>query len=185
MALYSYRDRAVVDPTACTIEGAWFRELQITSLCTSSNDVILFLKIDLKLLITIYAPLIFISVPRHEYNYTPLIFSSESYSLCTLSSDVILFLKIVIRCNLYNLHIIIIHLKTEFFPLHVREGYALLTCFSFLTVCNLTQHVMEPTYTHVKGNILDLVLSSDRVNVDGLNIFRSVFIHSDHFIGCH
>ena len=38
------------------------------------------------------------------------------------------------------------------------------------------------------GNIPDLVLSSDRVNVDGLNIFRSVFIHSDHFIvsfSCH
>ena len=56
----------------------------------------------------------------------------------------------------------------------------------FIFDCNLTQHVMEPT--HVKGNILDLVLSSDRVNVDGLNIFRSVFIHSDHFIvsfSCH
>ena len=29
---------------------------------------------------------------------------------------------------------------------------------------------------------------SDRVNVDGLNIFRTVFIHSDHFIvsfSCH
>ena len=56
----------------------------------------------------------------------------------------------------------------------------------FIFDCNLTQHVMEPT--HVKDNILDLVLSSDRVNVDGLNIFRSVFIHSDHFIAsfsCH
>ena len=46
--------------------------------------------------------------------------------------------------------------------------------------CNLTQHVMEPT--HFNGNILDLVLYSDRVNVDGLNIFRSVLIHSDHLL---
>ena len=51
-------------------------------------------------------------------------------------------------------------------------------CWSSFTGSSVLS--VEPT--HVKGNILDLVLSSDRVNVDGLNIFRSVFIHSDHFI---
>ena len=51
----------------------------------------------------------------------------------------------------------------------------------FVFDCNLTQHVSEPT--HVKGNILDLVLTSPDVAIDQLSINNSPFIanFSDHF----
>ena len=46
---------------------------------------------------------------------------------------------------------------------------------------NLSQHVMEPT--HIMGNILDLVITSPRVNNVDLSIIPSVqYFSSDHFI---
>ena len=54
-------------------------------------------------------------------------------------------------------------------------------CFcDFVFDCNLTQHILEPT--HVKGNILDLVLTTPNVVVNCLTIHpQSVFHLSDHF----
>ena len=53
-------------------------------------------------------------------------------------------------------------------------------CFcNFVYDCNLTQHVYEPT--HVKGNVLDLVLTSASVVVDHLTIHPlSAVNFSDH-----
>jgi len=51
----------------------------------------------------------------------------------------------------------------------------------FIFDCNLTQHVSQPT--HVKGNILDLVLSSASVTIDNLSVVPfSSLILSDHFV---
>ena len=50
----------------------------------------------------------------------------------------------------------------------------------FVFDCNLSQHVMVPT--HVKGNILDLILTSADVNVEHLTIKSSTFCNSDHFV---
>ena len=53
------------------------------------------------------------------------------------------------------------------------------SCFcDFVFNCNLTQHVIEPT--HVKGNILDLILTSPSVVVNSLIDPRSLFSSSDH-----
>ena len=51
----------------------------------------------------------------------------------------------------------------------------------FIFDCNLIQHVSQPT--HVKGNILDLVLSSASVSIDNLSVvpFTSLIL-SDHFV---
>ena len=53
-------------------------------------------------------------------------------------------------------------------------------CFcNFVFDCNLTQHVSEPT--HVKGNLLDLVLSSASVVVNRLTVYPlSLVDFSDH-----
>ena len=51
----------------------------------------------------------------------------------------------------------------------------------FVFDSNLTQHVTEPT--HVKGNILDLVLTSPCISLDQLSVnSSSVAILSDHFL---
>ena len=51
----------------------------------------------------------------------------------------------------------------------------------FIFACNLTQHVTQPT--HVKGNTLDLILTSAAVNVASLSIEScSHFFLSDHFV---
>ena len=51
----------------------------------------------------------------------------------------------------------------------------------FIFNCNLTQHVSLPT--HVKGNILDLDLSSASVTIDNLSVVPfSSLILSDHFV---
>ena len=50
----------------------------------------------------------------------------------------------------------------------------------FIFDCNLTQHVSQPT--HVKGNILDLVLSSASVTIDNLLVVPFSFLISDHFV---
>ena len=50
----------------------------------------------------------------------------------------------------------------------------------FIFDCNLTQYVSQPT--HVKGNILDLVLSSASVTVDNLSVVPSSSLLSDHFV---
>ena len=54
------------------------------------------------------------------------------------------------------------------------------TCFcNFVFDCNLTQHVLQST--HVKGNVLDLVLTSSNVSIDHLTIHPSSVINfSDH-----
>ena len=54
-------------------------------------------------------------------------------------------------------------------------------CFcDFVFDCNLTQHILEPT--HVKGNTLDLVLTTPNVVVNCLAIHpQSFFNLSDHF----
>ena len=52
-------------------------------------------------------------------------------------------------------------------------------CFcEFVFDCNLTQHVMGAT--HVKGNILDLIITSPNIVIDEVTILSSHF--SDHFI---
>ena len=53
-------------------------------------------------------------------------------------------------------------------------------CFcNFVFDCNLTQHVSEPT--HVKGNLLDLVLSSASVVVNRLTVYPLSLVDlSDH-----
>ena len=53
-------------------------------------------------------------------------------------------------------------------------------CFcNFIFDCNLTQHVSEPT--HVKGNLLDMVLSSASVVVNRLTVYPlSLVDFSDH-----
>ena len=52
---------------------------------------------------------------------------------------------------------------------------------NFIFDCNLTQHVLEPT--HVKGNVLDLVLTSVNVTIDHLTIHPlSVINFSDHLV---
>ena len=51
----------------------------------------------------------------------------------------------------------------------------------FVFQFNLTQHVLQPT--HIKGNILDLVLSNAKISIDNLAI-SSPCIHkfnTDHF----
>ena len=55
-------------------------------------------------------------------------------------------------------------------------------CFcNFVFDCNLSQHVLEPT--HVKGNVLDLVLTSASVVVNHLTVHPlSVASFSDHFV---
>ena len=51
----------------------------------------------------------------------------------------------------------------------------------FIFGWNLTQHVMDPT--HIKGNILDLILTSDNIQISDLTINPpGPFINSDHFI---
>ena len=51
----------------------------------------------------------------------------------------------------------------------------------FVFDCNLTQHVTEPT--HIRGNILDLVLTSPSVILDQFSINSSAdAILSDHFL---
>ena len=51
---------------------------------------------------------------------------------------------------------------------------------NFVFECDLNQHVLEPT--HVKGNILDLILTSSNVSVSNLTIHPlSVINFSDHF----
>ena len=51
----------------------------------------------------------------------------------------------------------------------------------FIFDCNLTQHVTEPT--HVKGNILDLVLTSPSITIDQLSVNSSSDANlSDHFL---
>ena len=51
----------------------------------------------------------------------------------------------------------------------------------FIFDCNLTQHVTEPT--HVKGNILDLVLTSSNITLDQFFVNSSTdAILSDHFL---
>ena len=51
----------------------------------------------------------------------------------------------------------------------------------FIFDCNLTQHVMSPT--HVKGNILDLILTSPDIDVANLFVHpSSIPLFSDHFI---
>ena len=54
-------------------------------------------------------------------------------------------------------------------------------CFcNFVFDCNLTQHVPDPT--HVKGNLLDLVLTSPSVSINSLTVHpSSVIDFSDHF----
>ena len=53
-------------------------------------------------------------------------------------------------------------------------------CFcNFVFDCNLTQHVPDPT--HVKGNLLDLVLTSQSVSINSLIVHPlSVIDFSDH-----
>ena len=51
----------------------------------------------------------------------------------------------------------------------------------FIFDCNLTQHVTEPT--RVKGNILDLVLTSPSITIDQLSVNSSSDANlSDHFL---
>ena len=51
----------------------------------------------------------------------------------------------------------------------------------FIFDCNLTQHVLQPT--HVKGDILDLVLTTSNVILNHLSVQSSPDIcFSDHFI---
>ena len=54
-------------------------------------------------------------------------------------------------------------------------------CFcNFVFDCNISQHVLVPT--HVKGNVLDLVLTSHNV-VNHLTVHPlSVASFSDHFV---
>ena len=54
------------------------------------------------------------------------------------------------------------------------------TFCEFVFDCNLSQHVMHPT--HVKGNILDLVLTTPHVNVDMVSVHSSSNNFSDHFM---
>ena len=53
-------------------------------------------------------------------------------------------------------------------------------CFcNFIFDCNLSQHVLEPT--HVRGNQLDLIISSASVDVDHVTVHPlSVVNVSDH-----
>ena len=53
-------------------------------------------------------------------------------------------------------------------------------CFcNFIFDCNLSQHVLEPT--HVRGNQLDLIVSSASVDVDHVTVHPlSVVNFSDH-----
>ena len=57
-------------------------------------------------------------------------------------------------------------------------------CFcNFVFDCNLAQHVSEPT--HVKGNMLDLVLTSPGVAVNHVTVHpHSVVYFSDHYAIC-
>ena len=49
----------------------------------------------------------------------------------------------------------------------------------FIFDCNLTQHVTEAT--HVKGNLLDLVLTTSHIDIDHLSVHsHSYFNLSDH-----
>ena len=53
----------------------------------------------------------------------------------------------------------------------------------FIFDCNLTQHILEPT--HVKGNTLDLIITSGDVSVENLSLqppSLSLFPSADHFI---
>ena len=53
------------------------------------------------------------------------------------------------------------------------------TVCNFVFDCNLTQHVSDPT--HVKGNLLDLVLTSPSISVNHLIVHPlSVVNFSDH-----
>ena len=66
---------------------------------------------------------------------------------------------------------------------HTLSGSSSLSnCFcNFVFDCNITQHVLEPT--HVKGNILDLILTSENVSIDHLTIYPlSVVSLSDHLV---
>ena len=55
------------------------------------------------------------------------------------------------------------------------------TFCEFIFDCNLTQHVMQPT--HIKGNILDLVLTTPSVNIEHISVSSDHLPNfSDHFI---
>ena len=51
----------------------------------------------------------------------------------------------------------------------------------FILDCNLTQHITQPT--HIKGNILDLVLTTSSVNINHISVNSDHLPNfSDHFI---
>ena len=56
------------------------------------------------------------------------------------------------------------------------------SCFcNFVFDCNLSQHVLEPT--HIRGNVLDLILTSADISIDHLLIHPSSDVYfSDHFV---
>ena len=68
----------------------------------------------------------------------------------------------------------------DWFSLLGSSSLSNLFC-EFVFDCNLTQHVTEPT--HIRGNILDLVLTSPSVILDQFSINSSAdAILSDHFL---
>ena len=56
------------------------------------------------------------------------------------------------------------------------------TFCEFIFDCNLTQHVMQPT--HIKGNILDLVLTTPSVTIEHISVNSDHFIISFHIPCC-